>query len=70
MIRVRVHCKKQNPGRTFHIVTVKNSSGEAVVQYFGGQTVILPYAYGSFYKISDDDSYLANKCQRWGILSR
>ena len=64
--QLRFHCKKQNPGRTFHIATVKNSSGEAVVQYFSGQTDVLPDACGSFYKMNDDDSELANKCQRWG----
>ena len=64
--QLRFHCKKQNPGRTFHIATVKNSSGEAVVQYFSGQTDVLPDACGSFYKIHDDDSNLANKCQWWG----
>ena len=64
--QLRFHCKKQNPGRTFHIATVKNSSGEDVVQYFSGQTDVLPYACGSFYKMNDDDSYLANKCERWG----
>ena len=64
--QLRLHCKKQNPGRTFHIATVKNSSGEAVVQYFSGQTDVLPYACGSFYKMNDDNSELANKCQEWG----
>ena len=64
--QLRFHCKKQNPGRTFHIVTVKNSSGEAVVQYFSGQTDVLPYACGSFYKMNDDNSKLANKCNGWG----
>ena len=64
--QLRFHCKKQNPGRTFHIATVKNSSGEAVVQYFSGQTDVLPYACGSFYKMNTDNSELANKCQRWG----
>ena len=64
--QLRFHCKKQNPGRTFHIATVKNSSGEAVVQYFSGQTDVLPDACGSFYKMNDDNSKLANKCQRWG----
>ena len=61
--QLRFHCKKN---RTFHIVTVQNSSGEAVVQYFSGQTNVLPYACGSFYKMSDDDSFLAKKCQIWG----
>ncbi|XP_044181425.1 uncharacterized protein LOC122962416 isoform X1 [Acropora millepora] len=64
--QLRFHCKKQHHGRTFHIATVKNSSGEAVVQYFSGQTNVLPYACGSFYKMNNDDSGLATKCQRWG----
>ena len=64
--QLRFHCKKQNPGRTFHIATFKNSLGEAVVQYFSGQTDVLPYACGSFYKMNDDDSKLAKKCQKWG----
>ena len=64
--QLRFHCKKQGRGRTFHIATVKNSSGEAVVQYFSGQTDVLPIACGSFYKMNTDDSELANKCQWWG----
>ena len=64
--QLRFHCKKQNPGRTIHIATVKNSSDEAVVQYFSGQTDVLPIACGSFYKIKGDNSKLANKCQLWG----
>ena len=64
--QLRFHCKKQNPGRTFHIATVKNSSGEAVVQYFSGQTDVLPDACDSFYKMKNDDSYLANECNKWG----
>ncbi|XP_015762691.1 PREDICTED: uncharacterized protein LOC107341738 isoform X2 [Acropora digitifera] len=64
--QLRFHCKKQHHGRTFHIATVKNSSGEAVVQFFSGQTDVLPIACGSFYKMNTDDSKLANKCQKWG----
>ena len=64
--QLRFHCKKQNPGRTFHIATFNNSLGEAVVQYFSGQTDVLPDACGSFYKMNDDDSYLANRCNKWG----
>ncbi|XP_067046139.1 uncharacterized protein [Acropora muricata] len=64
--QLRFHCKKRDRGRTFHIATVKNSSGEAVVQYFSGQTDVLPIACGSFYKMNTDDSELANKCHRWG----
>ena len=64
--QLRFHCKKQNHGRTFHIATVNNSLGEAVVQYFSGQTDVFPDACGSFYKMNTDDSELATKCQRWG----
>ena len=47
------HCQKKQ-GRTFHMVTASNSSGEAVVQYFSGQTDEQPDACGSFeLKIED-----------------
>ena len=68
--QLRFHCKKQNRGRTIHIATVNNNLGEAVVQYFSGQTDVLPIACGSFYKMKDDNSELANKCQRWGRDNR
>ena len=64
--QLRFHCKKQTTGRTFHITTAANSSGEAVVQYFSGQTDVLPYACGSFVKMNDDNSHLAEKCHEWG----
>jgi len=64
--QLRFHCKKQTPGRTFHIATVKNSSGEAVVQYFSGQTDVLPDACDSFYEMIDDNSMLTQKCREWG----
>ena len=64
--QLRFHCKKQQIGRTFHIITATNISGEAVVQYFSGQTDDLPYACGSFVKMNDDNSRLAEKCYEWG----
>ena len=64
--QLRFHCKKQNPGRTFHISTVKNSLSEAVVQYFCGQIDVFPDACGCFFKMNDDNSELAKKCQGWG----
>ena len=64
--QLRFHCKKQTTGRTFHITTAANSSGEAVVQYFSGQTDVLPYACGSFVKMNDDNSRLAEICHEWG----
>ena len=45
--QLRFYCSKQQ-GRTFHVTTAANSSGEAVVQYFSGQTDVLPSSCYSF----------------------
>ena len=63
--QLRFHCSKQQ-GRTFHVITVTNASGEAVVQYFSGQTDVQPDACGSFAKMDDDDSLMAGLCHDWG----
>ncbi|CAH3039721.1 unnamed protein product [Pocillopora meandrina] len=49
--QLRFHCRKKQ-GRTFHVVTASNSSGEAVVRYFSGQTDEQPDACGSFVRLS------------------
>ena len=64
--QLRFHCKKEQPGRTFHITTADNSLGEAVVQYFSSQTDVMPEACSSFVKMNDDESNLATKCREWG----
>ena len=63
--QIRFHCSKQQR-RTFHVTTVTNSSGEAVVQYFSGQTDDHPDACGSFVRMDDDDSLMASRCHDWG----
>ena len=63
--QLRFHCSKET-GRTFHVITVNNSTGEAVVQYFSGQSSVLPASCGSFITMKDDNSYLAKQCHRWG----
>ncbi|XP_044185058.1 uncharacterized protein LOC122946948 isoform X2 [Acropora millepora] len=63
--QLRFHCSKQG-GRTFHVITVANKTGEAVVQYFSDQTDVLPASCGSFQKMSDDDSRLSVSCSQWG----
>jgi len=63
--QLRFHCSKQG-GRTFHVATVTNSSGEAVVQYFSDQSNVQPYACGSFVTMDDDDSEMAKRCHEWG----
>ena len=63
--QLRFHCSKQQ-GRTFHVTTVANSTGEAVVQYFSGQTDVQPDACGSFVRMENDNSGLAAVCDEWG----
>ena len=65
--QLRLHCSKQQ-GRTFHVTTVANSTGEAVVQYFSGQTDVQPDACGSFVRMDNDDSALAQACDQWGWM--
>jgi len=48
------------------VTTVTNSSGEAVVQYFSGQTDVQPHACGSFVTMDDDDSKMSKLCHKWG----
>ena len=67
--QLRFHCRRKQ-GRTFHVVTASNSSGEAVVQYFSGQTDKRPDACGSFVRVTwDDNSYLAGICKDWGQVT-
>ena len=63
--QLRFHCSKQQ-GRTFHVTTVANSTGEAVVQYFSGQTDVQPDSCGSFVRMENDNSVLSGVCSQWG----
>lgn len=63
--QLRFHCSKQK-GRTFHVTTAANASGEAVVQYFSGQTDVLPVSCRSFQRMEGDNSKLAIECEDWG----
>ena len=62
--QLRFHCSKHQ-GRTFHVTTAANSSGEAVVRYFSGQTDVQPASCGSFVRIGNDNSRLAANCENW-----
>ena len=64
--QMRFHCRKRHLGRTFHVITAANSSGEAVVQYFSGQTDAQPASCGSFERMEDDNSKLTSVCAKWG----
>jgi len=64
--QLRFYCNKRL-GRTFHVATITNSSGTAVVQYFSRQTDAKPYTCGSFARLSGDNSFLAGDCANWGL---
>ena len=64
--QLRFHCSKNN-GRTFHVTTAANSTGEAVVQYFSGQTDVQPASCGSYVRMENDNSRLAGACQNWEL---
>ena len=63
--QLRFHCSKQH-GRTFHVTTAANSTGEAVVQYFSGKTNVQPASCGSYVRMENDNSLLAGVCDQWG----
>ena len=63
--QIRFHCSKQQR-RTFHVITVANSTGEAVVQYFSGQTDVLPSSCNSYRRLEGDNSELTMQCHQWG----
>ena len=65
--QLRFHCRKQQHGRTFHVKTAANSSGEAVARFFAGDTDVFPKACGSFEKLKGDNSVLASRCAEWGM---
>ena len=65
--QLRFHCSKRQ-GRTFHVTTAANSSGEAVVQYFSGQTDVTPASCGSFVRMENDNSRMAGVCENWAPL--
>ena len=64
--QMRFYCSKPQ-GRTFHVATVTNSSREAVIQYFTGQTETKPASCGSFKRLEGDNSYLSGQCAKWGL---
>ncbi|XP_078348946.1 uncharacterized protein LOC144633894 isoform X1 [Oculina patagonica] len=64
--QLRFHCNKQITPRSFHVMTVPDSRGEAVVQYYSRQTDVQPDACGSFVTLDGDNSVLAGDCARWG----
>jgi hypothetical protein len=68
--QLRFFCRKKIPGRSFDIATKINSLGHDVVQYFTAQTSTFPISCGSYYRLTDDNSILADQCSQWGYQSK
>ena len=64
--QLRFHCSKQTGHHTFHVTTLANDAGEAVVKYFSRQTDAMPDACGSFETLPGDNSVIADHCSGWG----
>ena len=60
----RLYCSKKQ-GRKFHVTTVSNSTGEAVVEYFSGLADVRPDSCGSFQRMEDDNSKSVMECESW-----
>ena len=65
-IQLRFLCRKKIPGRTFHIVTKRNTLGKLAVKFFTAVTTVIPKACGSFSSMGDDNSIMAKNCAKWG----
>ena len=63
--QIRFYCFKKERGRVFHIMTNKNVSGADVVTFFTNSDT-MPEVCGSFTRLPDDNSTLANDCGNWG----
>ena len=67
--QIRFHFSKKQ-GRTFHVTTVSNSTGEAVVQYFSGQTDAPSDSCGSFQITEGENSKSVMDCKRWSYVGK
>ena len=62
--QLRFHCSKKQ-GRTFHVTTVSNSTGAAMVQFFSGQKDMLPDSCGYFQRMENGNSKFFMECESW-----
>ena len=67
--QIRFYCFKKKRGRVFHIMTNKNSKGADVVKFLTKSNT-MPRACGSFTRLQDDNSSLAQNCDKWGYPTR
>ncbi|XP_031549487.1 uncharacterized protein LOC116287020 [Actinia tenebrosa] len=64
--QMRYFCHKKAVGRTFHIITNKNTKGRNVVDYFTIDNLQQMDSCESYFRAPGDDSFLASNCLKWG----
>lgn len=64
--QMRYFCRKNSTGRTFHIMTKNDPNGKRAVRYLTKDPSVQPRACGSFVTLTDDNSFLAANCAKWG----
>ena len=64
--QIRFYCFKKTTGRVFHIMTNNDAKGSDVLTFFTSSDN-QPAACGSFTRLADDNSTLAERCDRWGF---
>ena len=67
--QIRFYCYKKKRGRAFHIMTSENVKGANAVRFFTDSDALRP-ACGSFTRLPDDTSALANNCDKWGYPTK
>ncbi|KAK3732771.1 hypothetical protein QZH41_006931 [Actinostola sp. cb2023] len=67
--QIHFYCHKKSVGRVVSIMTKNNTAGHQVVRYFTDDAfakTTFPDACGSFERLPEDTSILAQKCDKWG----
>lgn len=71
--QMHFYCHKKTVGRVVSIMTKNNTAGHQVLEYFTNDTLAglraFPDACGSFDKLPNDTSILAQNCQAWGSVA-
>ncbi|KAK3739208.1 hypothetical protein QZH41_006709 [Actinostola sp. cb2023] len=67
--QIHFYCHKKSVGRVVSIMTKNNTAGQQVVRYFTNDAfakTTFPDACGSFDRLPEDTSILAQNCDKWG----
>ena len=64
--QLRWYCFKKSRGRVFHVMTTHDAAGHRVLDYFIESPDSPAKSCGSFTRLPDDNSTLAQNCRQWG----